>query len=326
MGDELTKVLPFVHVPEAFERRFQELRSANNAIASIASIAAGVLYGLVGCILGALWLLRQRWLVWKPPLVAGMVIGALLAATMLANTPTAWFGFATSQDESTFWVRQIGLALLVWLGGGLALAEVFMAAEGLTRRAFPQHPQLWRLWSRDAAGTLEIAGRTAGGYLFVPIELALIAVFYYVTNQWLGWWQPSEALTDPNILSSVVPALTPISIARAGRLHGGVRVPCGAPGARCVARCALWQARPWNRHRVRAAGRGVWRCARQLSGLSFLFAPGRADGAVADLGADVPALRSLPTILLHALFDLALISIPLFLVEAPGAGGAAARW
>ena len=46
----------------------------------------------------------------------------------------------------------------------------------------------------------------------MPLELALIAAFYFATNRWLGWWQPSEALTDPNILSSLVPALTPISI------------------------------------------------------------------------------------------------------------------
>ena len=37
-GDELTDVVPYVHVPERFGRRFAELRSANNAIAS-ASLA-----------------------------------------------------------------------------------------------------------------------------------------------------------------------------------------------------------------------------------------------------------------------------------------------
>ena len=29
----------------------------------------------------------------------------------------------------------------------------------------------------------------------MPVELALIAAFYFVTNRWLGWWQPSESLT-----------------------------------------------------------------------------------------------------------------------------------
>ena len=55
-GDALTEVTYFVHVPEAFGRRYEELRSANNTIARVATSAAGVLYGLGGCIIGVLWL------------------------------------------------------------------------------------------------------------------------------------------------------------------------------------------------------------------------------------------------------------------------------
>ena len=62
-GDELTDVAPYVHVPESFDRRFRELRSANDAIAGVAGVSAGLLYGLGGCILGVLWLARQHWLV-----------------------------------------------------------------------------------------------------------------------------------------------------------------------------------------------------------------------------------------------------------------------
>ena len=318
-GDELTKVLPFVHVPESFQRRFQELRSANNLIAGIASITAGVIYGLVGCILGALWLLRQHWIVWKPPIVAGLVIGALLSATILANATSAWFGFSTAQEESTFWVRQIGLALLVFIGGGLALGEVFMAAESLTRRAFPTHPQLWRLWSRDAAGTVEVAGRTAGGYLFVPLQLALIAAFYYATNQWLGWWQPSEALTDPNILSSMVPALTPISIA----LQAGFMEEC-VFRAVPLALGALIGER-YGRRRLGIAIAFVVQAV--VFGGAHANYPGfpsysrLVELVVPSMLWALIFLRYglLPTIMFHALFDLALISIPLFLVDAPGA-------
>ena len=146
------------------------------------------------------------------------------------------------------------MALLAFVGGGLALGEVFMAAEGLSRRAFPHHPQLWHLWSREAGGTVEVAGRTAGGYLFVPLELALIAAFYYATNRWLGWWQPSEALTDPNILSSLVPALTPIAISlQAGFMEECVfrAVPL-ALGALIGARYG--RRAPGHRDRLRAAG------------------------------------------------------------------------
>ena len=163
---------------------------------------------LGGCILGTLWLLRRHALLWRPALVAGAVVAGINALALLANASQSWFGFDTAQSTWVFWGQQAGLAALILLAGSILLALVFMAAEGLTRLAFPGHPQLWRLWSREAAPTPAVLGRTVGGYLFVPIELALIAAFYFFTNRYLGWWQPSEALTDPNILGSALPALT----------------------------------------------------------------------------------------------------------------------
>ncbi len=318
-GDELTQVLPFMQVPESFERRFAEMRSANKAIAGVASISAGVLYGLLGCVLGALWLLRQHWLVWKPPLVAGLVVGGLLGATVLASAPAAWFAFPTTQEASGFWVRQAGLALLAFVGGGLALGEVFMAAESLTRKAFPHQPQLWRLWSRDAGGSVEVAGRTAGGYLFVPIELALIAAFYYATNRWLGWWQPSESLTDPNILSSLVPALAPIAIS----LQAGFMEEC-VFRAVPLALGALVGAR-YGRRRLGIAIAFVLQAV--IFGAAHASYPGLPSySRLVELllpsflwAAIFLRYGLLPTILLHAVFDLTLFSLPLFLIDAPGA-------
>jgi hypothetical protein len=52
---------------------------------------------------------------------------------------------------------------------------------------------------------------------------------------------------------------------------------------------------------------------------SRVFAPGRVDPAVDDVGAHLPALRPPAHDLLHATFDLRVFSIPLFLIDAPGA-------
>lgn len=318
-GDELTGVAPFVHVPEKFDRRFQELRSANNTIANFASLAAGALYGIGGCILAVLWLLRQRWLLWRPALLAGGVVGALMALTVLASAPAAWFAFDTAETVGTFWTQQVGMALAALIGGTLGYGLAFMAAESLTRRAFPHHPQLWRVWSREAGATTQVLGRTVGGYLFVPLELALISAFYYVTNQWLGWWQPSESLTDPNVLSSAVPALAPIAIS----LQAGFMEEC------------VFRAIPLALGALLGAHfgrRGLWiAIAVVLQAVIFAGAHANYPGLPAYsrlVELLLPAILwaliylrfgLLPTILLHALFDLSLFSIPLFLLDAPGA-------
>ncbi|MEP7328874.1 MAG: CPBP family intramembrane glutamic endopeptidase [Betaproteobacteria bacterium] len=318
-GDELVEVAPSFFVPESFDRRFAERRSTNNSIAAVASIAAGVLYGLVGCILGALWLLRSRMLLVRPALAAGFVVGLLLGAASLANYPAAWFAFSTTSEADMFWVREIGKALATVIGAGLALGLVFMAAEGLTRRAFPHQPQLWQLWSRDAGGSVPVAGRTAGGYLFVPIELALVALFYYATNRWLGWWQPSEALTDPNILSAAVPALMPIAMS----LQAGFMEEC-LFRAIPLALGALVGAH-FGHRRVGIAIAFVLQAA--VFGAAHANYPGfPAYSRLVEL--ILPSMLwaliflrygLLPTILLHTLFDLVLFSIPLFLIVAPAA-------
>ena len=318
-GDELTGIAPFVHVPEAFGRRYQELRSANNLIAALASISAGVLYGICGCILAVLWLARRHWLVWRPPVAAGLIVGSLLALASLASSSAAWFGADTTETATTFWAKQGGMAVLIAVAGGLAYALVFMAAESLTRRAFPHHPQLWRVWSRDAAASPQVLGRTLGGYLFVPLELALVAAFYYATNRWLGWWQPSEVLTDPNILGSAVPALSPIAISlQAGFMEEcvfrAIPLSLGALiGARFgrrtlgIALAVLLQALVFGGAHANYPGLPAYSRPVELLLPSIVWA--------------LIYLRFglLPTILLHATFDLTLFAIPVFLVDAPGA-------
>ena len=208
---------------------------------------------------------------------------------------------------------------MIAVAGGLAYALVFMAAESLTRRAFPHHPQLWRVWSRDAAPTPQIAGRTLGGYLFVPIELALVAAFYYATNRWLGWWQPSEVLTDPNILGSAIPALTPIAIS----LQAGFMEEC-VFRAIPLSLGALIGARYGRRTLGIAVAVVVQALVFGGAHANYPGFPAYSRPVELVLPSIVWALIYLrfglvPTILLHATFDLTLFSIPLFLVDAPGA-------
>jgi len=319
-GDRLSEVSHYVYVPEAFKLRFQEMRSDNETIAKVASLAAAALYGIGGAIVGTLWLLRRRTLLWKPALVAGAIVVGINALALLADAPRAWFSYDTAQPEWVFWGQQIGIAALVFVVGSLGLALVFMAAEGLSRRAFPDHPQLWRIWSREAAPTPSIVGRTLGGYLFVPIELALIAAFYFVTNRYFGWWQPSESLTDPNILGSALPALAPIGMA----LQAGFMEEClfravplsiaALVGRRFGHRGALigvalvLQAVIFGAAHANYPGFPAYSRLVELAFPAFIW------------GLIFLRFGLLTTVILHAVFDLVLMSIPVFLVEGSGSG------
>jgi Type II CAAX prenyl endopeptidase Rce1-like len=319
-GDRLSDVSHYVFVPEAFNLRFQEMRSDNETIAKVASLSAAALYGIGGCILGSLWLLRRRTLLWKRALVAGAIVAGINALAQIASAPQAWFSYDTAQPVWAFWGSQAGNVILVFLVLSLGLALVFMAAEGLSRLAFPGHPQLWRVWSRGAAPTSAILGRTLGGYLFVPIELALIAAFYFVTNRYLGWWQPSESLTDPNILGSALPALGPIGMA----LQAGFMEEClfraiplsiaALIGSRFGHRKLLLGVTLVLQAVIFGAAHANYPGFPAYSRLVELVIPAFIWGLI------FLRFGLLSTVILHSIFDLVLMSIPVFLVEGSGSG------
>ena len=296
------------------------MRAANNAIARVASLVAGLLYGIGGCVLGALWLLRKRALLWRQALVAGMVVAGLNALAMPRQCAA---GVVRLRH------RAIRMGVLGPAGRRRAADPDRRRRSrwrwcSWPRRAcraarFRDHPQLWRLWSRDAAPTSAVLGRTLGGYLFVPIELALIVAFYFVTNRYFGWWQPSESLSDPNILGSAVPGLAPIGMA----LQAGFMEEC------------LFRAVPLSLAALIGARFGHRRLligmALVLQAVMFGAAHANYPGFPAYsrlVELIVPSMiwgliflrfGLLPTIILHALFDLVLMSMPVFLVEGPSA-------
>jgi len=318
-GDALVGVASYMKIPERFQRRYQELRSANNLIAGIASVAALLLYGIGGVVIGSLWLSRRHWLLWRPAMAAGACVSALLALATVANAGSGWFSADTTETVTTFWAKRAGAGVLLLVFGTLGYAAVFMAAESLSRRAFPHMPQLWRVFGREAGSSRQVLGRVLGGYLFVPIELALIALFYYATNRWFGWWQPSEVLTDPNILGSAIPALSPIALS----LQAGFMEEC-AFRAIPLSLGALIGARYGRRTLgivlaliLQAI---VFGCAHaNYPGFPAYSRPVELFGPSLVWGLIFLRFGLVPTVLLHATFDLSLFAIPVFLLDAPGA-------
>jgi len=209
-GDRLTELTHFVKVPEAFSRRYENMRSANEAIGIGAVVSMTLLYIVGGIGIGLFYMLRRRWVVSRPAVVWGGIIGLLQALAVLNSWPLLWMSYDTAVPRSTFIGQQIAVAVALFVGMSAFLALSFMAAESLTRRAFGRHPQLWRVWGRPGSSTA-ILGRTVAGYLLVPLFIAYEVGLYLFADRVLGWWTPSEALLHPDVLATYVPWLTAIA-------------------------------------------------------------------------------------------------------------------
>jgi len=221
-GDRLNELTHFVKIPEAFLREYQEMRSANNTIATSALVAAAVIYIIGGCIVGLFLLLKQGWVLWRKALFWGLFVAFMTILAQINQWPLAWMDYDTALSSQWFLLQQIVMLLLTFLGEGLLLTVTFMAAESLTRKAFPHHIQFWKVWSPDVASSKQVLGRTMGGYLTVGFFLAFdVALYLFATNV-LGWWTPSAPLFDPNVLATYFPWLSSIAIS----LHAGFWEEC----------------------------------------------------------------------------------------------------
>ncbi|MGD8320683.1 MAG: type II CAAX endopeptidase family protein [Gemmatimonadota bacterium] len=208
-GDLPSAARPYVVVPESFQRRYDEMRSANDLIAIIAQLGM-----LVILILGAVFLRKYAvsgTVRWGPAMGLGSVIGALAFAAQMNQLPGSWFFYDTATSPGTYQAMFFIQALFSGVGLALLVGLTVAAAEAAARHAFPDHVDWWKAWRHR--GTREVAGRVTSGYVVALIGFAYVGLFYLVTRNGLGWWVPSELLDDPNLISTPMPWLSGVALA-----------------------------------------------------------------------------------------------------------------
>lgn len=208
-GDQLVSLVRIKHIPQAFEQRFGEMRALNQRISQVANALMGLVFGLGGFLLGGIWLIRQGQLQWRKAVWPGVVLAAGLASVVIVNLPTAWMYYQTVTSSGTFLFQQLFQALATFFFFGIFWVALYAVAEGLSRMAFPRHPGLYGFFKAPQAASPEIAGRVLGAYIWTGFFLLYAVLFIALTARW-GWWQPAWSQVDPNILASWRPGVAPL--------------------------------------------------------------------------------------------------------------------
>ena len=318
-GNRLTELTHLLQVPEAFDRRYEEMRSANEGITIVGSFAMLLIYGIGGIGVGLFVLLRQRRVLWRMPLVWGGSIAFVQLLAWLNQWPLLWMNYDTATSETSFAIQQVATQIAVFLANTGVFTLSFMAAESLSRRAFPEHLQFWRVWSREGARSWTVLGHTVGGYLLVGIDLAFIVTFYWVAIGYLGWWSPSDALVNPDSLATVLPWLSPLAISvQAGFWEECLFRAVPLAGAALIGD-RLGNRRAWIAGAfvlqivIFGAGHAAYPAQPSYARLIELIVPSTIFGLL------YLRFGLLPAIVMHFAFDAVLFGIPLFVSVAPGA-------
>ena len=221
-GNKLTEVKHFIKIPETFNRKYEEMRSSNNTIASISTYAMIIFYVFGGIIIGLFVLNRERWLLWKSAVYWALFVSVLTLVSGLNYMPLSWLGYDTAVSTQNFIIQNIVISLINGIADFVLLLLSFVAAESLTRKAFPEHLQFWKLWTQDNATSYQVIGRTVGGYLLIGLDLIFVVVFYMITANYFGWWVPSSTLFSPDVVATPFPWLSAVGMS----LHAGFWEEC----------------------------------------------------------------------------------------------------
>jgi hypothetical protein len=317
-GDRLTEVTHFVRIPEAFTRRYQNMRTANNVIGIVSVVGMVLLYVVGGIGIGLFYMLRARYVLWRQAAIWGTIVGGLQALATLNEWPLLWMTYDTAVPRSTFLAQQIATVAATLIGFSAFMALSFMAAETLTRRAFGHHPQFWRVWSKEPGSSTAILGRTAGGFLLVSIFFAYDVILYLIATRVFGWWTPAEALLHPDVLATYAPWLSAIanslqagfweeSLFRAVPLAGAALI-----GDRFGKRRLFLVIAFVIQAIIFGAGHAPYPTQPSFARPVELILPSIGFGLV------YLYYGLLPGIVLHFAFDVVWFALPIFLADAPG--------
>lgn len=319
-GDKVTTLNHSVDLPEIFIRTFENLRSFNDTLQSFASIIAYLLYLLIFCLFGILYLLKIHYLLPRQALIAGIGLAAINFFAELNQLPMLWFSYDTALSATTFLFQNFLSQCITFVWLAALYTTSFVAAEGLTRLAFGSHIQLWSSWKVSVASSFTMLSKTIASYCIMAFDIAFVVLFYGVFMHYWGWWSPSSALTDPNILSTYIPAYdvvatslvagfweealfraVPIaSFALIGKKLGS---RTGGILAGFILQALIFGAAHANYPQIPSYVRVV-----------ELFLPSLAYGAIYIL------FGLIPVVIAHTLYNTFLRALPLFVSSAPGMG------
>lgn len=210
-GDTVTTVSPFVFIPESFVRRYQEMRSENNTIITIAFSCYRLLYLFFGIVLLGGFLLYRRRLQYTYALVVAAIVSIGILGTLLSQWPFLFVNYNTALSKSSMWMMcalEFGQKTVVMFITTFLFTTVVYAID---RWGFARHESIWNFFTVHRAARRKMLWYVLGGYLAAVVKLAGASVIIlFLTGPYVGWWAPAWKIVNPNILALSIPWLDPI--------------------------------------------------------------------------------------------------------------------
>ncbi len=188
-GDKVGGSEEFLHVPEAWQRSYQQLRSSNVFYNQVAIIPYILLLG------SALWmgitLTKHGQTSWGGAIKLGVIVAALFFLMELNQWQFARAGYDTHDSYSSFVLLRLGIALASALGTALMVTLVLPGGEPLYRAYQPDRMQLSKAFTLRGLRSKEFFSSAVVGLALAAAHIGFIVAFYMVGSRF-GVWAPQD--------------------------------------------------------------------------------------------------------------------------------------
>ncbi|MCA9754916.1 MAG: CPBP family intramembrane metalloprotease [Candidatus Eisenbacteria bacterium] len=200
-GDEVGAFRQFVHLPEAWERDYQGLRSKNQSASLVASFL--LFLTMIAAVVVFLRRIRQRDIRWRLALAFGSVGAVLTFLGQLNLYSMILFGFDTTQSWGGFFVSSAFLLLQSSVGVGLLIFLLTASGDALYREHYPDKVAPQALFTPRGFRTKRFLLQSVLGFTLTACFFLFQELFYLVAERF-GAWAPSDVpYTD--LLGTAVP-------------------------------------------------------------------------------------------------------------------------
>jgi membrane protease YdiL (CAAX protease family) len=201
---EVSGFREFVHVPEAWQRSYERLRSKNETAGAVATL--GFFVTVVAMVVVLIRKIVLKDVRWKLVAAFGGVAFVLMLLSTANEIPLTLYGYDTASSLSSHMTEQILFGVLGAIAVGAGIAFVMAAAEPVYRERFGGQLSLQGLFSRRGVATKGFFRGVLLGYALVAFFFAYQAVFYVLAARF-GAWSPAD-IPYSDMLNTAVPWAT----------------------------------------------------------------------------------------------------------------------
>jgi hypothetical protein len=207
-GDLLTDYSSYLKVPDSFVRKYENIRSYNNLLQSI----AGIFYNTLQIIayLVVPWAMTRRQLRYKLAIFGGILVAGIQALSSVNDYQMVLDSYDSSRSFQDYVTSYYLREVISTLGSFLSGAMTFGACDTVYRLVYPKRIALENFLSWRGFATKEGGNVVLLGSLLFAIHLGWI-VLYYLLGEKLNFWCPL-GVDQYQTLGSFVPALSALAI------------------------------------------------------------------------------------------------------------------